>query len=89
MRQNTPGGSLWYIRLAYERMLLDQLQMMVDPDARAAFHRQMQNRKRDYGQELWWAPGETARVAGPTLGRRSASKEPGQYLPKSAKRKAE
>ena len=38
-------------------MLLDQLQMMVGPDARAAFHRQMQNRKRDYGQEFWWAPG--------------------------------
>ena len=34
LRQNTPGGTLWYLRLAYERMLLDQLQMMVDPDAR-------------------------------------------------------
>ena len=68
MRQNTPGGSLWYIRLAYERMLLDQLQMMVDPDARAAFHRQKRNRKRDYGQEFWWAPGETAPRRAPNHG---------------------
>ncbi len=67
LRQNT-RGLLWYIKLAHERVLLDQLQMWVEPGARAAFHRQMQNRERDYGQEFWWAPGETPPRRAPNIG---------------------
>lgn len=69
VKQNTPGGSLWYMRLAYERIVLDQLQHLLDPEARAAFRRRMSQRKKQYGNEFWWAPGETAPRRGPDFGR--------------------
>jgi len=65
--QNTPGGSLWYLRSAYERVVLQQLQRMVDPEASAAFRRQMQKQKKDYGNGFWWDPGATAPKRGPRL----------------------
>jgi hypothetical protein len=57
LRANTPGGSLWYLRLAYERVLLDQLQYLVDPKANRAFKQKQQWWKRETGQEFFWAPG--------------------------------
>lgn len=69
LKQNTPGGSLWYLRLAGERLLFDQLQHLIDPDARAAFRRRVSQRKKQFGNEFWWAPGETAPRRGPDLGR--------------------
>lgn len=65
LRQNTPGGSLWWARLAYERVVLDQLQQLTDPQARAAFRRKVGQRKKDYGNGFWWAPGDTAPRRGP------------------------
>lgn len=58
--QNLPGGSTWYLRAATERLVLDQLQLMVDPDARKRFRRMEKSRRRDYDQEYFWRPGETA-----------------------------
>jgi len=60
LKQNTPGGNLWYLRLAGERLVFDQLQHLLDPDARAAFRRRASQRKKQFGNEFWWAPGETA-----------------------------
>lgn len=57
----TPGGSLWYARLAYERLVLDRMQEMLDPDAHQAWRRRQQMQRRDYGNGYWWAPG----VSGP------------------------
>jgi hypothetical protein len=67
-RGNTPGGNLWYVRLAYERVVLDQLQHMVDPEARAAFKKRVQNRKKNYGNDFWWKPGDAAPARAPDLG---------------------
>lgn len=63
----TPGGSLWYAKLAYERVLLDQLQHLLDPDARRAFRRKVKQRQKDYGNGFWWAPGEAAPARAPDL----------------------
>lgn len=68
LRRNTPGGSVWYLRLAYERLLLDQLQAEVDPDAGARWRRFERRYRRDYDQEYWWAPGETAPERPPDAG---------------------
>lgn len=68
LRANTPGGSLWYLRLGYERVLLDQLQYLVDPKANAAFKAKQQWWKRETGQEFWWAPGSAAPSRGPDMG---------------------
>jgi hypothetical protein len=55
--RNTPGASLWYVRTAWERVLMDNLQRMLDPEAEASFRRKIQNARRDYKQEFWWRPG--------------------------------
>jgi hypothetical protein len=57
-RGNIPGGNIWYLRLAWERTVLDQVQFLVDPEANNAFKRQQQFWKREFGQQYWWKPGE-------------------------------
>lgn len=52
-----PGGNLWYLKLAFERTVLDQLQWLADPEAAKAFRAQQQFWKREFGQEFYWAPG--------------------------------
>lgn len=63
-----PGGTIWYLRLAYERMLLDQLHYLVDPEAQDAFRRQQRNWARNTGQDFFWRPGEMAPARAPDLG---------------------
>lgn len=58
LRRYTPGGSLWYLRLAYEREVLDQLQRMVDPEADRSFRRREQNAD-DYGTQYFAPPGSS------------------------------
>lgn len=67
LRDWTPGGSLWWARLAYERGVLDQLQKKLDPQARAAFRRKVTQRRNTYGNQFWWQPGETGPRRAPGL----------------------
>jgi hypothetical protein len=57
-RGNIPGSNIWYLRLAWERTVLDQVQYLVDPEANKAFKRQQQFWAREFGQRFFWAPGE-------------------------------
>lgn len=59
LRRYTPGGSLWYARLAYEREVLDQLQMILDPQAHRQFRRRVQNAS-SQGSEFFFPPGASA-----------------------------
>lgn len=69
LRNNTPGTTLWYSRLATDRLLWDRLQWWADPEAPRRW-RQLERRwLRDYDQEFWWAPGERAPRRGPEFGR--------------------
>jgi len=54
-----PGTSLWYARAGIERVILDNVRRMSDPDAEARFRRMRRTRKREYGQDYWWGPGES------------------------------
>ena len=67
VRRYTPGASLWYARTAWDRVLMDNLQRMLDPQAEASFRRQMQNAKRDYRQDYWWKPGRGGSPTPPNL----------------------
>lgn len=67
-RGNIPGGNLWYIRLAWERLVLDQAQALLDPEAAKSFRTKRRNLAREKGQGYWWRPGETAPARGPNLG---------------------
>ena len=53
-----PGKSIWYTRLAFERMIADQLRRQVDPKAGSRFSRAVKRRRKQYDQEHWWRPGE-------------------------------
>lgn len=57
-RRYTPGTSVWWARLALERQVFDRLQEIADPKAYQKRRRQMAKRRRDYGQDYWWAPGQ-------------------------------
>lgn len=65
--QNTPGGSNWYLRAAYERVVLDELQRLADPEAHSAFRRKVDQQRKNYGNGFWWTPGETSPSRGPAL----------------------
>jgi len=58
-RRNTPvASSLWYTRLAFDRMVSDQLQSFLDPEAEVQFRRQERRRQRDYGTATYWPRGD-------------------------------
>lgn len=59
LRNYTPGGSLWYLRLAYEREVLDQLQQVLDPEASRSFRRRVQS-AREYDTQFFAPPGASA-----------------------------
>ena len=67
VQANTPGSTLWYARLAFQREIVDQLQEQVDPEYRQAFRRTEERARRDYGQQFYWAPGERAPDRAPDL----------------------
>lgn len=66
-QMNTPGSSLWYGRLALNRLVFDQLQIELDPDHERAFERMEQRAAQDFDQAFWWHPGETAPERAPEL----------------------
>lgn len=71
-RQWTPGGNLWQPNLipyVAPRVLFEQLEILIDPDARRAFRTDMVKRKQDYGQEYFWRRGELAPHRAPDLSR--------------------
>jgi hypothetical protein len=65
---HTPGGTLWYLRGAYERVVLDELSRMLDPKAYQSFSNRVRRQKKDYGNEFYWRPGESSPERGPNLG---------------------
>lgn len=53
----TPGSSLWYARLAMDRLLWDALQKQIDPDYSRHFARLENRIQKEYGQRFWSPPG--------------------------------
>lgn len=50
----------FYLRLAMQRMIFDQLAKESDPNAYQKFRRMEREAYKTYGQEYWWRPGETS-----------------------------
>lgn len=59
VRRYTPGTSLWYTRLALDRMVWDSIQTELDPGYSTAFRRIEQRARKEFGQDMWWAPGRS------------------------------
>lgn len=67
-RYNTPiASSLWYGRVAFDRMVADNVQRMLDPDAERVWRRQERQRERDFGSSTWWDRGASAPSRAPDL----------------------
>lgn len=54
----TPGSSLWYTRLAFERFILDQAALAVDSKAKKRFRRIVRKQDKEYKSGYYWKPGE-------------------------------
>lgn len=59
LQREVPGGSLWYARAAFQRLLLDRLSEAADPNYRQSWRR-MEKRAREQRTGYWWGPGDTA-----------------------------
>lgn len=64
-RRYTLGGSVFYLRLGYERLVLDELQKFVDPDAGRSQRRQARRVRQSFGQQYFFAPGSSIQDARP------------------------
>ena len=68
LRYNTPvASSFWPTRLAFDRLVFDQLQMMLDPEADAQMRRAEQNQIRNRGNASWWSRGTSLPDRAPDL----------------------
>lgn len=61
------ASSLWYTRLAYERLVVNQLELMADPSAPSRYRRDRRKRAREQGQGYWWGRGSVAPDRAPDL----------------------
>lgn len=55
-----PLASLWLTRTAWDRLVYNNLQRVVDPEAAMAFQRQVDVARRDRKTGYWWRPGTDA-----------------------------
>lgn len=65
-RQEAPGNSLWMTRVAFQRLVADQLQTLADPDYRKSWENTRRNARKE-GSDFWWEPGATAPKRAPKL----------------------
>lgn len=63
----TPGASLWWARTAFDRDVVDQLQQMMDPDAKPAFQRAARQQEKQSGAGAWWPRGEPLPTRAPNM----------------------
>lgn len=67
-RYNTPVfSSLWYARAGFDRLVADNLQRMLDPDAESSLRQRARRQASQYGNDFWWRPGETQPARAPDL----------------------
>lgn len=62
-----PLASQWWSRAAFTRLVGDNLQRALDPEAEEAFERRRRKMERETGQEQWWRQGENTPERGPDL----------------------
>ncbi|MEM9726800.1 MAG: hypothetical protein AAF909_15260 [Pseudomonadota bacterium] len=66
-RFNTPGTNLWFSRVAMDRLVWDQMQLVLDPEAEVQWRRQARRRLREYRNTPWWRRGELLPDRAPDL----------------------
>lgn len=59
IRSQLPGGSLWYAKTAFDRLVTDQIQREIDPNYDQSWRR-MDQYAREQGTDYWWGPGDAS-----------------------------
>lgn len=67
LRRVTPRTPFPYVSLAFERMVMDELQEATDPTAQRTFRERVKNARKSSGQDYWWAPGAKSPRRAPNL----------------------
>ncbi len=62
-----PGSNVFWFKLAFQRAVVDQLGLMIDPKAPERFAKIEAAAKQNYGQSSWWRHGQLAPDRGPNL----------------------
>ena len=62
-----PLSSLWWSRAAFSRLVADNLQRALDPEAEEAFQRRARRMEKETGQGQWWPQGQNAPDRAPDL----------------------
>ena len=57
---------VWQVQL-FTNALFDQLELLADDDAQKRFNRITRKRRKDFGQDYWWEPGEILPDRAPDL----------------------
>jgi hypothetical protein len=65
--RNTPF-KMWYLRLAYQRIFMDQLEKLTDPDANRKFKQKQRRLLKEQGNGYWWRPGQVSPDRAPAFG---------------------
>lgn len=67
VNREIPVARLWYTRLFVERMIMDQVESMLDPSYDSRMRKIESRMQKKNGQGFWWTPGEVAPERGPDL----------------------
>jgi hypothetical protein len=68
VRFNTPvASSLWYARAGWGRLVADNLQSLLDPEAEQTWRNQVRKQQRERGTQPWWEPGSLVPDRGPDI----------------------
>jgi hypothetical protein len=67
-KRYTPGTTLWQTRAALDRMVWDQMQILLDPEAHRAMRRQVNRQANDFGNGEWFPSGSPLPERAPDLG---------------------
>lgn len=73
LRQNVPFANHWLLSAVYQHTIMDQLQRIMDPEAYAGFQRERAQRRKDYGQEYFFGPGDRSPQRWPNVSRTLAT----------------
>lgn len=66
-RRYTPGTSLWYARAALDRMVWDQMQSVLDPEAESQWRAAEGRQRRERGNASWWERGNALPGRAPNI----------------------
>lgn len=63
-----PGSNIFWAKLAFQRAIIDQLGLMIDPKAPERFARIEAAAQKNYGQGYWWRRGQATPERAPDFG---------------------